>query len=49
MIDTDRMVFYAVVNDGKINTANTNYIGAYKTAWRTVTCSPVPDNEFNGK
>lgn len=49
LIDTDRMVFYAVVNDGKINTANTNYIGAYKTAWRTVTCSPVPDNEFNGK
>lgn len=48
-IDTNRMVYYAVVNDGKINTANTNYVGAYKTAWRVVTCSPVPDNEFNGQ
>lgn len=48
-IDTNRMVYYAVVNDGKINTANTHYIGAYKTAWRVVTCSPVPDNEFNGR
>lgn len=47
-IDTDRMVYYAVVNDGKVNTANTHYIGAYKTAWRTVTCSPVDANEFNG-
>ena len=48
-IDTDRMVYYAVVNDGKVNTANSNYVGAYKTAWRIVTCSPVDNNEFNGK
>ena len=48
-IDTDRMVFYAVVNDGKVNTANSYYQGAFKTAWRVVTCTPAPDNEFNGK
>ncbi|MBP5456236.1 MAG: hypothetical protein J6Y37_07025, partial [Paludibacteraceae bacterium] len=48
-IDTGRMVYYSVVNDGKVNTANVNYIGAYKTAWRTITCAPVPDNEFNGE
>ena len=36
-------------NDGKVNTANSYYQGAFKTAWRVVTCTPAPDNEFNGK
>lgn len=47
-IDTSRIVYYAVTNDGKLNTANKNYIGAYKTAFRVVTASVVDENEFNG-
>lgn len=48
-IDTDRMKYYTVVNDGKVNSANTNFIGAYKPAWRTVECTLVSDiSEFNG-
>ena len=48
-IDTNRMVYYNVVNDGKVNTANTHLIGAYKPAWRTIECTLVSDiSEFNG-
>ena len=47
-IDTNRIVYYAVTNDGKLNTANRNYIGAYKTAFRVITASVVDENEFNG-
>lgn len=48
-IDTNRMVYFSVVNDGKVNTANLYHVGAYKPAWRVVTCSPVPENEFKGE
>lgn len=47
-IDTNRIVYYAVVNDGKLNTSNKLYIGAYKTAFRVVVASVVDENEFNG-
>ena len=48
-IDTNRMVYYNVVNDGKVNTSNTHLIGAYKPAWRTIECTLVSDiSEFNG-
>lgn len=48
-IDTNRMVYYNVVNDGKVNTANTHLIGAYKPAWRIIECTLVSDiSEFNG-
>lgn len=48
-IDTNRMKYYTVVNDGKVNSANTHLIGAYKPAWRTVECTLVSDiSEFNG-
>jgi hypothetical protein len=42
------MVYFAVVNDGKINTANSLYIGAHKPAYRVITGSPVTSDEFNG-
>lgn len=48
-IDTNRMSYFSVVNDGKVNTANIYYIGAYKPALRHIVCAPVPENEFNGK
>lgn len=48
-IDTNRMVYYSVVDDGKLNTSNTNYIGAYKTAYRVITCAVVDKIEFDGK
>lgn len=48
-IDTNRMKYYTVVNDGKVNSSNTHLIGAYKPAWRTVECTLVSNiTEFNG-
>lgn len=49
VIDTNRLKYYTVVNDGKVNTANTNFVGGYKPAYRTVECTLVSDiSEFNG-
>ena len=49
MIDTNRMKYFTVVNDGKVNTANTHYVGSFKPAWRKVECTLVSDiSEFNG-
>ena len=48
-IDVNRMVYYSVVNDGKVNTANVNVVGAYKPVWRVVTCAPVDIKEFSGR
>lgn len=48
-LDTNRMKYYTVVNDGKVNSANTHMIGGYKPAWRTIDCTLVSDiSEFNG-
>ena len=48
-IDTDRKAYFVVTNDGKINTANANYIGAYKTAYRKIEATATTVNEFNGR
>lgn len=48
-IDTNRMFYFSVTDDGKVNTSNKNYIGSYKTAWRVIQAAPVTENEFNGK
>ena len=48
-IDLNRMKYYTVVNDGKVNTANTHMVGGYKPAGRTIECTLVSDiSEFNG-
>jgi hypothetical protein len=48
-VDTNRMKYYTVVNDGKVNSTNTHMIGGYKPAWRTIECTLVSDiSEFNG-
>lgn len=49
LIDSNRMTYFSVVNDGKVNTANTMIVGAYKTPWRIITAAPVVLEEFNGK
>ena len=48
-IDVDRIYYFSVVNDGKVNTSNQHYIGAYKTGWRKIECAPTTLNEFNGQ
>ena len=48
-IDTDRMVYFSVTDDGKVNTSNRYHVGAYKTAWRVIKGSPVSDYEFKGE
>lgn len=39
LIDVDRMYYFTVVNDGKVNTSNPHYVGSYKAGWRKVECS----------
>lgn len=48
-LDTNRMRYYSVVNDGKVNSANTLLVGNYKPTWRVIDCALVSDiSEFNG-
>lgn len=46
-IDDGRMIYFAVTDDGKVNTANENIIGAYRPGWRLITAAP--QTEFNGE
>lgn len=48
-VDEGRMVYFVVTDDGKVNTGNKNYVGAYRLTFRTIKCSPVSDQEFNGE
>lgn len=48
-IDTNRMSYFSVNDDGKMNNSNKNYVGAYKTTWRIIEASPIPEEEFNGQ
>ena len=42
------MVYYSVVNAGQINYDNQHTIFGYLPAFRTITCAPVLEDEFNG-
>ena len=44
----DKIRYYSVVNDGKIITDNKHSMFGYKPFYRTITCSIVQKNEFNG-
>ena len=46
-IDTNKMSYFTVTDDGKVNNSNKNIIGAYKVGWRVISASPA--QEFNGK
>ena len=46
MVEENRMYYWVVTNDGKVNTANTMVLGAYKVGGRIIECAPVSDEEF---
>jgi hypothetical protein len=46
-IDSNKMSYFTVTDDGKVNNSNKNIIGAYKVGWRVISASPA--QEFNGK
>ena len=46
-IETGKIAYFVVTNDGKINYSNDHYVGAYRTAWTTISCTPTV--EFDGK
>jgi hypothetical protein len=44
----DRVRYYVVNNDGKINSDNRHTYAGYKPFYRTYIASPVSNDEFNG-
>lgn len=46
-IDTNRMSYFTVTDDGKVNNSNKNVIGAYKVGWRKILATFC--SEFGGK
>ena len=42
------MRYYTVTNDGRVVSDNAHTIGGYKPFYRTIICSYVSPNEFNG-
>jgi hypothetical protein len=44
----DKVRYYTVVNDGRITSDNKHTYGGYKPFYRTITASPVSNNEFRG-
>ena len=44
----DRMRYYVVTNDGRVTSDNKHTIGGYKAFYRTIKCSYVSEDEFNG-
>lgn len=47
LVDDNRMQYFVVTDDGKVNTSNKMVMGAYKPAYRVVKCTPTI--EFDGK
>jgi hypothetical protein len=43
-----KIIYYTVVNDGKIFSDNTHTIMGYKGFYRTITCTPTDRDEFKG-
>ena len=44
----DRIRYYVVTNDGRVTSDNKHTIGGYKAFYRTIKCSFVSENEFDG-
>ena len=42
------MTYWTVSNNGIITSDNSHTIVGYKGFYRTVTCVPVPEDEFKG-
>jgi hypothetical protein len=43
-----RTRFYQVTNDGKVTSDNKHNMFGYKPYYRSISCSPVQDNQFRG-
>jgi len=48
LVDHNKLAYFSVVNDGKLNGANINHIGAFRPGFRKIICSPTTAEEFNG-
>lgn len=48
LVEEDRMYYWCVTNDGRVNTANMMHVGAYKPGFRIIDAAPVASGEFNG-
>lgn len=46
-IDTNKMSYFTVTDDGKVNNSNKNVVGAYKVAYRIIKAAPA--QEFQGR
>ncbi len=44
----NRMRYYVVADDGRIISDNKHTYGGYKPYYRTIVCTPVSNDEFNG-
>lgn len=47
-VSPTEMVYYSVTNDGRKNWDNKHTILGFMGAYRTVSCTPIDENEFNG-
>jgi hypothetical protein len=43
-----KMRYYTVTNDGKVTSDNKHNLFGYKPYYRTIVCTPVSEDEFNG-
>ena len=48
MVEENRMYYWEVINDGKINISNQMILGAYKSGLRVIDATPVTDDIFKG-
>ena len=48
MVEENRMYYWEVINDGKINISNQMMVGAYKSGFRIIDATPVTDEVFKG-
>lgn len=44
----NRVRYYSVIDDGRVNSDNKHTYGGYKPFYRTITATYVTDNEFRG-
>ena len=47
-IDSERMAYFVVTDDGKLNTDNAHTMWGTKPIFRSIEATPVDNNEFNG-
>lgn len=48
LIDNNKLQYFCVFDDGKVNYANNGIVGAYRPGYRIIEASPATDEEFKG-